>query len=796
MKGFITTSLLAACMLLPVRGQAQDTRQVRIPESDPAVESSTEAPLYVNGTAILDRMPEARQAVADFHARKAAGLLQRGQAPYGVLGDTAIFKVYNFVDEQLEDVQFELKVRDSSAVPRFQIWVESAELDNGRVRQGTLDTLYRALGERTPPGSFNPNAGIIENDEVIFGDPPDVDGDGVTDILVLDIRDGWDGVTNLGFIGGFVAPFDLSTRGNNRDILYLDTEPMLRTPPERIQLTAAHEYQHLIALNWDPEEISFIDEGLSEWAEIALGYPGRSITYLGAEDRYNVSLYRWNQDDPYDDYQRAGMFISYIADRWGVLEAGKITRSTASGTSGLRDALVNIQAGITLEQLIADFHAATYFNDANVDPRFAYSSIARQGIRAAPSMSADGRTISETLEARADIRAGAAQFLLWEAVEDFSLTLTPLSSDENPDLNSDSLRARMVVFGADGTPMEVTDLVLDGNPVTVAGKVGRVAVVLVNVDPDGRGSGIDYEAAWAEPETETTFVLTQYDTGQAASGALFNLSAAADGLSATRFVNPSPDQTTQIDRIYLAPYFLNQFGSTNMPASEPRDFVLQVRGPSGRNEPGDVIFSREMVDPRAFALAQLDLNHFEIDMAPYAQEIGALPDTIYVGIGEAGTDQNYQVVGGSPYDVEDVSWVGDQSSGSWRSLWSVQFADPSAPSDPLKDHVIPARVRFSVTTATAIEDGRDVPGKIALHQNFPNPFNPTTTIGYHLPGATKVRLLVHDLLGRRVAVLVDGIEPPGEHLVTLDARQWASGVYIYTLETDNVRRTRRMLLLK
>ena len=173
-----------------------------------------------------------------------------------------------------------------------------------------------------------------------------------------------------------------------------------------------------------------------------------------------------------------------------------------------------------------------------------------------------------------------------------------------------------------------------------------------------------------------------------------------------------------------------------------------------------------------------------------------LPDTIFVGIGESGTDQNYQVIGGSPYDVEDISWIGAQSTGIWRSFWSVQFADPSAPPDPVKDLVIPTRVRFSVTTVTAIEDGQDIPRKIALHQNFPNPFNPTTTIGYHLPSAEMVRLQVHDLLGRRVAVLVDGIEPPGEHLVTLDARQWASGVYIYTLETDNVRHTRRMLLLK
>ncbi len=90
----------------------------------------------------------------------------------------------------------------------------------------------------------------------------------------------------------------------------------------------------------------------------------------------------------------------------------------------------------------------------------------------------------------------------------------------------------------------------------------------------------------------------------------------------------------------------------------------------------------------------------------------------------------------------------------------------------------------------------EVPGEIALYPNFPNPFNPTTTLSYTLPQQAEVRLRVFDVLGRAVAVLVGGVQPPGEHQVRLDARAWASGLYFYTLEADGQRQTRRMLLIK
>jgi hypothetical protein len=88
------------------------------------------------------------------------------------------------------------------------------------------------------------------------------------------------------------------------------------------------------------------------------------------------------------------------------------------------------------------------------------------------------------------------------------------------------------------------------------------------------------------------------------------------------------------------------------------------------------------------------------------------------------------------------------------------------------------------------------PAGVVLAPNYPNPFQNTTEITFDLPAATDVRLTVYDLLGREVATLVDGSRSAGRHTVQMDARGWASGLYIYVLDTGTERQTRQMVLTK
>ncbi len=89
-----------------------------------------------------------------------------------------------------------------------------------------------------------------------------------------------------------------------------------------------------------------------------------------------------------------------------------------------------------------------------------------------------------------------------------------------------------------------------------------------------------------------------------------------------------------------------------------------------------------------------------------------------------------------------------------------------------------------------------IPKDYALAQNYPNPFNPTTIILYDLPSASSVRLEVFDLLGRKVATLVNSRQPAGTHTYTLRANALSSGIYFYRLQAGDYVKTRKMMLVK
>lgn len=100
-------------------------------------------------------------------------------------------------------------------------------------------------------------------------------------------------------------------------------------------------------------------------------------------------------------------------------------------------------------------------------------------------------------------------------------------------------------------------------------------------------------------------------------------------------------------------------------------------------------------------------------------------------------------------------------------------------------------------TTTSTEQKETLPMELALSQNFPNPFNPSTQIGYALPEQSVVRLDVYDVLGRRVASLINGeMQTAGRYTVSFDAASLASGVYIYRLTAGSQVITKRMLLIK
>jgi|GEM_PF-4120640 len=98
---------------------------------------------------------------------------------------------------------------------------------------------------------------------------------------------------------------------------------------------------------------------------------------------------------------------------------------------------------------------------------------------------------------------------------------------------------------------------------------------------------------------------------------------------------------------------------------------------------------------------------------------------------------------------------------------------------------------------SAVEEQASVPGTFSVEQNFPNPFNPFTTISFHLPETENVHLKLIDVNGRIVREKSLGVLAAGRHNYQLNAKSLTSGVYFYRIETGSgLSRTRQCVLLK
>ena len=95
----------------------------------------------------------------------------------------------------------------------------------------------------------------------------------------------------------------------------------------------------------------------------------------------------------------------------------------------------------------------------------------------------------------------------------------------------------------------------------------------------------------------------------------------------------------------------------------------------------------------------------------------------------------------------------------------------------------------------------EVPVEFDLNQNFPNPFNPTTTISFSIPMSSNVELKVYNILGRHVRTLVSGNYDAGNYSVVWDATDLngnpvSNGVYFYTIRAADYSVTKKMLFMK
>ena len=176
------------------------------------------------------------------------------------------------------------------------------------------------------------------------------------------------------------------------------------------------------------------------------------------------------------------------------------------------------------------------------------------------------------------------------------------------------------------------------------------------------------------------------------------------------------------------------------------------------------------------------------------------PATASIAIVGSGINANVffngGAINGKTYYLNDVyndtSYAASFSSGTMN--FGITLPPFGSAVFVLADSIMHLSVPALTSVANHTETG--TPTIFSLEQNFPNPFNPSTTIRYSVPTTSRVSLIVYDILGRKVAVLVDGQQTAGIHDIEFDGKLLSSGVYYCRLSTNGNSEVKRMMLVK
>ncbi|HMA62257.1 MAG TPA: T9SS type A sorting domain-containing protein [bacterium] len=278
------------------------------------------------------------------------------------VGDTTFFIRSDINETQnvnLEEVAFYRKYSGDL----IEVYVEVAEFDSNRVTEADVDSIVDRLVNKTPEGSINPDKGIYANEIDVVGDPPDVDYNGKLNVLLIDVRDGYDPETSTSYVAGYFDPLDqMGTRGNFSEIIYIDTNPADLTS-EYVHTIVAHELQHLIHYNYDTNEADWLNEGMSVLVPKILGFEGRNFGSFLAKP--NNKLNNW--EGTLEDYSKVGLWTYYIFNRFGIDFISDVIQTDVNSLDSYNAVLDERTSISSVREVMRDWFVANLINDPTIE---------------------------------------------------------------------------------------------------------------------------------------------------------------------------------------------------------------------------------------------------------------------------------------------------------------------------------------------------------------------------------------------------------------------------------------------
>jgi hypothetical protein len=222
---------------------------------------------------------------------------------------------------------------------------------------------------------------VYDNVRRVFGPEPNPGIDGDPHIHILHAYDLGEGTIAF-FIPSDRYPRAVVPGSNEREILYVNLDAIDRVGDDLYTRTLAHEFQHLIQNNVDPNEFNWTDEGLALVAERIAGFddaPER-LDFLSTTD---TPLNTWPvADDTFPNYGANYLFYLYLWEQLGEENFSRVVQSPHNGLEAVSHGLREQGAPRTAEELFSDWTVANLVNDPTVsDGRFGYQTARAGGVR-------------------------------------------------------------------------------------------------------------------------------------------------------------------------------------------------------------------------------------------------------------------------------------------------------------------------------------------------------------------------------------------------------------------------------
>ena len=810
----ITTPILAAILLAgtfaPLAGQ--DIGKLR-PGSERIDDESMRQShyRYLHRTSYLLDQPEIQEIYEealrrygdpDFHAPA----LQKVQE-YSI-GDQTTFYVINFEesnggDYEYDEITFELRGK----ADHIQVWVEESEIGPDQVSESIVDGFVEVLAESTPDGSVNPDLGLYELNRELFGEYPNVDDSEILNVLITDIQeDDRDDERDLITLG-FFNPTDLNPshpNSNGADIIYLNSNPYIYGSsfgPMDWHSTLSHEIQHLIHGNPEYNALNtFQNEGQSEMAEILTGFNPRPMTFLSQPSertgvvnaRQTRGLFRWRrgQDEVLQDYERAGLLHTYLAERIGAEAAGSITRSGSSGVAAYVNALD--ADNLEWEQVLTDFHITNLINrEYGGEQRYRYnlhptlSNLRVRNLSRIYSAAAPPYTQNREVE----VQFGGVKYTRWLEVSGFDLTIE----------SGRGMRHKIWYRRSDEDSPQLEHI--DAGTHQFTGDYDQFTLISMNVDPGTSENQpnprtFTYSGSWEAGETQLA------ELNYAANDTLAFIELPSEGgtrLVGQRITSPLNGEISDLSfRIRRSEEAISGQGTLRVVLHESRQL-----GTLGDNEPlygpADL---QSPVDEIEIPFSSLGEGVNSVDLEERSWTVEKDTDYIITYSVEPETqDARLQLLADAGQNealLEDeqtrdfyqpprtIVLIEENGSFGWGTFQQRNNLDQTV-------EILGSDPEFT-------PDFPDPPvaEEFQLKQNYPNPFNPGTQIRYNLHMEIDVVLEVYDVLGRKITTLVDERQEAGYYTVPFDASEHglSSGMYLYRMRAGSFSDTGKMMYVK